>query len=34
MKVFANTKREWFLIGTLTGVVLAVVAYVVPTYLV
>lgn len=25
MKLFNNSKREWFLIGTLTGVVLVIV---------
>lgn len=30
MKVFNNSKREFFLIGVLVGVVLAVAAYFVP----
>lgn len=30
MKFFANSKREYFLIGVLVGVVLATAAYVVP----
>ena len=30
MKFFANSRREHYLLGVLTGVVLAVAAYVVP----
>ena len=33
MKVFANSKREWFLIGALVGILLAVAAYTVPSLL-
>lgn len=30
MKVFENSKREWFLIGALVGIILSVVAVYLP----